>query len=127
VSPVLALLSSLGLDDQVVIASFYDNILVKVRTDAPSLLTTMSLGEMVDFENLTDEEETTYTPPAPLIQAPVDRVTDETLARARRHHLAVQAWTVDDEATMHDLLGRGVDGIVTNAPDLLQAVIGSSP
>jgi glycerophosphoryl diester phosphodiesterase len=123
VEPVLALISSLGIEDRVVIASFLDNVIQKVRTDAPDVLTTMSLLEMATFYGLTDADEATYVLPAPIIQAPFLQITDDTLARAELHHLVVQAWTVDDDATMTDLLTRGVDGIITNEPDRLRDVI----
>jgi glycerophosphoryl diester phosphodiesterase len=36
----------------------------------------------------------------------------------------VHVWTVDDEAEMRELLALGVDGIVTDRPDLLARVLG---
>lgn len=125
VGPVLALVSSLGLTDRVEIASFADDILAEVRATAPDVLTTMSLAEMVELANLTDADEPTYVLPAPIVQAPVDQLTPAILARAQRLQLVVQVWTVDDEATMADLLARGVDGIITNDPVRLRAVIGA--
>jgi glycerophosphoryl diester phosphodiesterase len=38
--------------------------------------------------------------------------------------LRVHVWTVDDPADMRELLRCGVDGIVTDRPDLLRAVLG---
>jgi glycerophosphoryl diester phosphodiesterase len=38
--------------------------------------------------------------------------------------IPVHAWTVDDEAAMRALLALGVDGIVTDRPDLLARVLG---
>jgi glycerophosphoryl diester phosphodiesterase len=51
----------------------------------------------------------------------VDRRTIEYL-----HHqgLAVFAWTVDDERDMRRLLADGVDGVMTDRPDLLAAAMG---
>jgi glycerophosphoryl diester phosphodiesterase len=37
--------------------------------------------------------------------------------------LKVMVWTVDDPSTMHHLLDRGVDGIISNRPDVLCDVI----
>jgi len=42
----------------------------------------------------------------------------------RRRGLAVFVWTVDDEAEMRRLLAAGVDGIMTDRPDRLAAVLG---
>jgi len=51
-----------------------------------------------------------------------------TPARIRAFHDAgveVHVWTINDADTMRDLLGRGVDGIVTDRADLGRAVVAS--
>ncbi len=40
------------------------------------------------------------------------------------HGIPVHVWTVDDEQEMRDLLAIGVDGIVTDRPDVLARVLG---
>ena len=52
-------------------------------------------------------------------------VVDEPLVR-HFHALgiAVHVWTVDDEADMRALLGIGVDGIITDRPDVLARMLG---
>jgi glycerophosphoryl diester phosphodiesterase len=42
---------------------------------------------------------------------------------AHRHHIDVHVWTIDDEATMEHLLDLGVDGIMTDRPSVLKAVL----
>ncbi|MEU3414733.1 glycerophosphodiester phosphodiesterase family protein [Streptomyces sp. NPDC006658] len=39
--------------------------------------------------------------------------------------LGVFAWTVDDAATARGVAGYGVDGIITNKPDVVRAALGS--
>ena len=39
--------------------------------------------------------------------------------------MAVLVWTIDDEAEMRELLDLGVDGLMTDRPDVLRAVIDS--
>lgn len=51
-------------------------------------------------------------------------VTDRRfVAAAHRAGLAVHTWTIDDEATMGALLDLGVDGIMTDHPSRLKAVL----
>ncbi len=44
--------------------------------------------------------------------------TDKFVAAAHERSLPVMAWTVDDTARMAELVQNGVDGIVTDRPDL---------
>lgn len=44
--------------------------------------------------------------------------------RAHRRGRRMVAWTVDDAGRMRTLVGRGVDGIITNHPDRLRRVLG---
>ena len=69
-----------------------------------------------------------YTPPHNSLQVPeraygLRLVTPRLLRWARRLGLPVLVWTVNDPAAMRRLLALGVDGIITDRPDLLAAVI----
>jgi glycerophosphoryl diester phosphodiesterase len=50
-------------------------------------------------------------------------VTERLVADAHAANLAVHVWTVDAEADMRRLLAWGVDGIVTDRPDVLARVL----
>ena len=50
-------------------------------------------------------------------------LTEAAFAEAKALGLAVLPWTVNDEATMARLIAMGVDGIITDRPDLLRAVL----
>jgi glycerophosphoryl diester phosphodiesterase len=45
------------------------------------------------------------------------------LAAARQRGLKVQVWTVNEEAEMERLIDLGVDGIITDRPGALKAVL----
>lgn len=47
------------------------------------------------------------------------------LAWARQRGYRVNTWTVDDPEEMRRLIGLGVDGIITNVPDVLHSVLES--
>ena len=59
----------------------------------------------------------------PLRHARIAIVTARFVRAAHRARLPVHVWTVDDEPTMQRLLDLGVDGIMTNRPRLLRAVL----
>ena len=54
-------------------------------------------------------------------------VTRRLLAHAHDAGLHVHVWTVNDEAQMSRLLALGVDGIVTDRPSVLAALLGHHP
>ena len=66
---------------------------------------------------------------AQALQVPVrlgDRevVTARLVRDAQRLNLKLEVWTVDDPAEMRRLLASPVDGIMTDYPDRLLAVLG---
>jgi glycerophosphoryl diester phosphodiesterase len=54
-------------------------------------------------------------------------VDERTMRWARRHNCRVHVWTVDDVVEMRRLIGCGVDGIITNLPDLLHSTLKKGP
>jgi len=54
-------------------------------------------------------------------------VTREFVEHAHAHGLVVHVWTIDEPEEMRALLALGVDGIVTDFPARLAAVIGADP
>ncbi len=51
------------------------------------------------------------------------RLSPSLVAGVQRRGRQVHVWTVNDEATMHTLIDWGVDGIMTDRPSLLRAVL----
>jgi glycerophosphoryl diester phosphodiesterase len=49
--------------------------------------------------------------------------SERVIARAHELGIRVVVWTVDDPATMRTLLDAGVDGIITDRPDVLRDVL----
>ncbi|NCN04895.1 MAG: hypothetical protein GW949_04635 [Spirochaetales bacterium] len=61
-----------------------------------------------------DEQEDTY----------YTNITNPRMVRdARRKNLSTYIWTVNDEETMRELIAMGVDGIITDRPDILENVL----
>jgi len=72
-----------------------------------------------------------YDPPFQALQPPekykgvVPVVTRRFVSKAHDRDLRVDVWTIDDEPAMRRLLSYGVDGIMTDRPDVLAKVLGS--
>ncbi|WP_084037119.1 glycerophosphodiester phosphodiesterase [Haloechinothrix halophila] len=59
----------------------------------------------------------------PLRQGRLTVVSPAFVRRAHRMGAEVHVWTVDDAPTMRKLLDIGVDGIITDRPDILRTVL----
>ncbi|HZA04117.1 MAG TPA: glycerophosphodiester phosphodiesterase [Propionibacteriaceae bacterium] len=71
-------------------------------------------------------------PPFQALQPPeyykgIPIVTPRLVRAAHRQNLRVDVWTIDEEADMRRLLSYGVDGIMTDRPDVLARVLGHQP
>ena len=50
-------------------------------------------------------------------------VTRRSIRAVHRAGRRIHVWTIDEPETMHHLIDKGVDGIITDRPDLLKAVL----
>ena len=72
-----------------------------------------------------------YDPPFQALQPPekykgiIRVVTPRFVREAHDRGLRVDVWTIDDEPAMRRLLSFGVDGIMTDRPDVLAGVLRS--
>jgi glycerophosphoryl diester phosphodiesterase len=130
VAPVLDLLRRTGSWDRVCLASFSEARLRRLRRAAgPKLLTSMGTASVAALRL---RSALPFLPGPPikgsLAQLPVRslgiRLVDRALVRyVHRHGLEVHVWTVDRAAEMVALLDLGVDGVVSDRPDVLREVL----
>ncbi|MGH3845780.1 MAG: glycerophosphodiester phosphodiesterase [Pseudonocardiaceae bacterium] len=135
VTPVLDLLRRTGGWGRVCLASFSESRLRRLRVAAgPRLLTSMGPASAAALRL-----QSVLPPQVPrryggtlirgeLAQLPVRwcgmPVVDRTLVRcAHRLGVEVHVWTVDRATQMQELLELGVDGLVTDRPDVLRDVL----
>jgi glycerophosphoryl diester phosphodiesterase len=136
VAPVLDLLRRTRGWDRVCIASFSEARLQRLRTAAgPRLLTSMGTASAVALRLRSvslSRRSVRRSEPMPirgkLAQLPVRmcglKVVDRALVRCAHHRgLEVHAWTVDQAVEMQALLDLGVDGLITDRPDVLRDVL----
>ena len=101
-----------------VVLCFNLSVLRRVREMEPLLVT----GYLYD-ENLEDAPERAVNVGARQILPRADKVTPHLLAEAHRKDLKVVPWTVNEPARMKELIAAGVDGIITDYPDRLVALL----
>jgi glycerophosphoryl diester phosphodiesterase len=62
----------------------------------------------------------------PPVYRGVDVITPRFMEAAHHHGIQVHVWTVDDPAQMYRLLAVGIDGLMTDVPDVLMDVLARS-
>ena len=116
--------------DQVIVGSFHDAQITLFRRLCPQVLTAAGVTETRRFLLLNNLNlARLYRPPAFAFQVPeaVGRlrvITPRFIHRAHAHGLQVHVWTINETAEMQRLVEWGVDGIMTDYPDRLAAVLG---
>lgn len=124
-----ALVRRSGMGQQVLVASMNGTVVTAFREACPEVATSMSRGEAYLFFYLQlFSLDAAYTPPVRAVQVPYrlgEKVvaTADFIAAAHRRELKVHVWTVNEAARMKELIGIGVDGIITDHPDRLAALV----
>ena len=110
---ILEIIAERGLEEQVIIQSFDYRSLWAIHLQNPTLrLAALSKGGAVDFEDIAERG-------ASIWSSDYNDVTESTLDAAHRAGLEVIPWTVNEPAQMDRLEQLGVDGLITDRPDLV--------
>lgn len=128
--PLCDLIKEYGKEDEVLVVSFDDNTTVAFREACPGIATGATAGETRLFFGLnTAFLGAIYRPRMEAFQVPeysggIHVVTERFVAGAHRQNVDVHVWTVDDRDDMARFIEMGVDGIITNEPDVLLELLG---
>jgi glycerophosphoryl diester phosphodiesterase len=101
-----------------IIISFDPSMLVAMRRVDPSIMTGLSFDE-----SKTDVAKAAVEVGARQICPRSTMVTPELVSAAHAADLHVATWTVNKAEEMRDMIAVGVDGIMTDFPDRLRAVL----
>ena len=119
-----------GAQDRTLVATNGTSVIRRFReASGGAVPTAASVGEFAVFWLLAHLRlHRAWDPPFQALQPPevyrgVRVVTPHLVRRAHEAGLRVDVWTVDDEADMRRLLEWGVDGIMTDRPDVLAGVL----
>jgi glycerophosphoryl diester phosphodiesterase len=129
IKPFCRLIRDSGMTDKVLVASFDAKVLDEFRRECAEVATSASAADVSRFLALKSiEPAATRAPAASALQIPEyaggrQVLTVELVEAAHRHHLQVHAWTINDEAAMRRLISLDIDGIITDYPDRLIALL----
>jgi glycerophosphoryl diester phosphodiesterase len=130
VPAVCALLDQYGRRHNVLIASFHPETMLEFRETCPGVATSMTEPEIRRFFTLnTIFLAGLFGPPGEAFQVPeyaggLHVVTGRFVRGAAGRNVAVHVWTINDPADMQRFIDLGVDGLITDRPDLLLELLG---
>lgn len=129
-APFCALIRQYGMQNRVLVASFHDERMTEFRAVCPEVATSAARQETTTFVLLSKVFLGGLAIPAyQSLQVPeqssgIRVLTDQFIRAAHRQNLKVEPWTIDDPAQMQQYIEWGIDGIITDRPDLLLKVLG---
>jgi len=130
--PLCDLIRKHNMQDKVVIASFHDVAMQNFRATCPEVATSASRGEVTTFvllgkvflSGLVSPQYQSIQPPYdPEESMNIPIMTERFIREAHAKNIAVEPWTVDDPELMKQYIEWGVDGIITDRPDLMMEVL----
>jgi glycerophosphoryl diester phosphodiesterase len=129
VEPFCALIAAYGMTDKVLVASFLQPVIDGFRAECPSVATSAARTDTIKFYLLQLLRlQNLVTPSYEAFQVPeqfagIKVLTPHFIKAAQQRGVRVEVWTVNDSADMSRFLRQGVDGIITDRPDLMRQVL----
>ena len=115
------------LKDQVIVGSFFTSVLEQFRDVCPQVPTSLGESEAQKLFILSGLglghlfKPSGYSVQLPYEYKGIKLVSKSLIKSARRLNLQVDVWTVNNPDTMAELIDLGVNGIITDRPDIIQA------
>jgi glycerophosphoryl diester phosphodiesterase len=131
--PFCNLIRAYNMQDKVIVASFHDQAMNGFRETCPEIATSASRTEVRNFVLLGKVFLSGFVVPRyQSIQPPYDPseslgipiMTERFLREAHAKNIRVEPWTVNDPELMKQYIEWGVDGIITDRPDLMVEILG---
>jgi glycerophosphoryl diester phosphodiesterase len=113
---LMAVIKEKHMEEHVIIQSFDFRSLQYLHQKYPAVKTAMLIE---DFDKRTLEDQLKALGFIPSIYSPhYSLVNDELIKKCHSQNIKVIPWTVNDKAAIDKLIAMGVDGIITDYPDL---------
>ena len=113
---LMAVIKEKGIEDQTIIQSFDFRTLQYLHQHYPSIKTAMLIE---DFDKRTLDEQIKAVGFIPTIYSPAYQLVNTVLVKkCHQQNIKVIPWTVNEKAKMDELKMMGVDGIISDYPNL---------
>jgi glycerophosphoryl diester phosphodiesterase len=128
--PFCKLIRAYDMENKVLVASFHDERMEKFRQVCPEVATSSPRQETRVFVLLSKVFlGRIYSPNYESMQVPEESsgikvMTEQFVRAAHERRLRVEPWTIDNPEQMQLYIDWGVDGIITDRPDLMLELLG---
>jgi len=128
--PFCNLIREYGMQDKVLVASFHDERMEEFRQVCPKVATSSARQETTVFVLMSKVFlGRLYSPKFFALQVPEESsgitvMTAQFVRAAHERNLRVEPWTIDDPDQMKLYIDWGVDGLITDRPDLMLELLG---
>jgi glycerophosphoryl diester phosphodiesterase len=129
-APFCAMIRKYNMQERVLVASFHDERMAEFRAECPEVATSSARQETTIFVLLTKVWlGGLFSPEFHSLQVPKESsgitvMTPGFVRAAHARNLMVEPWTINDPEQMQLYLDWGVDGMITDRPDLLLEILG---
>ncbi len=131
--PLCDLIRQYNMQDKALIGSFHDEAMKNFRATCPEVATSASRTEVRNYVLLgkvflwgfyVPRFQTIQPPWDPEESLGIQIMTERFVRESHAKNIRVEPWTVDDPELMKLYIEWGVDGIITDRPDLLVEALG---
>lgn len=131
--PLCDLIRNYDMQDKVLIGSFHDEAMKNFRAICPEVATSASRTEVRNYVLLgkvflwgfyLPHFQTIQPPWNPEESLGIQIMTERFVRESHQKNIRVEPWTVNDPQLMKQYIEWGVDGIITDRPDILMEVLG---
>jgi len=129
VEPLCKMIEKRRMEERVLVASFSERVIEQFRVRCPKVATSASTQEFLRFQLGHNDFGASSKPDCLQVKdkiLAVQVITRKLVERAHRLNLPLHAWTVNDLAGMQRMIALNVDGIITDFPGPLLALLGRS-
>ena len=132
--PLCDLIRQYDMQDKVLIGSFHDEAMRNFRAACPEVTTSASRTEVRNYVLLgkvflwgfyLPRFQTIQPPWDPEESLGIQIMTERFVRESHAKNIRVEPWTVNDPQLMKQYIEWGVDGIITDRPDLLVEALGN--
>ncbi len=123
VDALVAAVKRTGSTERVCLASFSDKRLKRMRAALPDVCTALGPQSLALLRYGLMRHPPGLAAQVPVKQGPITVVNRKFVERAHKLGVQVHVWTIDEPAEINRLLDLGVDGIMTDKPNVLKETL----